>query len=59
METKSLIDEKLMFKMVRELCMYCGVAIDMISKKCNVDQTLVAKMFIETFTTIIGKMEEE
>ena len=54
-----IVDEKLMFKMVQELCMHCGAAIDMISKRCNVDQTLVAKMFIDTFATIIGKMEEE
>ena len=47
------------FQMIQELCMRCGAAIDMISKKSNVNQTLIAKMFIDTFTAIINKMEKE
>lgn len=53
------MEEKIIFQMIQELCMRCGAAIDMISKKCNINQTLIAKMFIDTFTTIINKMEEE
>lgn len=56
---ESILEEKIIFQMIQELCVRCGAAIDMISKKCNINQTLIAKMFIDTFTAIINKMEKE
>ena len=51
------MNEKLMFEMVRKLCMANGSAIDRIARETNIPQHLVAKMFVETFTMILNKMD--
>ena len=53
------MNEELMFKEVKELCMACGVAIDKIAKDTNINQTLVAKMFMEVMNKILKRTEEE
>lgn len=53
------MDESLMFNKIRELCCYCGFAIDVIAEDCHIPQDMVAKMFLETFRTILEKMESE
>ena len=50
--------EEKMFMMVKELCKVCGMSIDRIAKECDINQDLVAKMFIETMQTILDKMEK-
>ena len=51
------MNEKMMFKMVRDLCKANAVAVDRIAKETNIPQNLVAKMFIKTFESILSKME--
>lgn len=53
------MNEKLMFDMIRKLCNANAVAIDRIARETNINQNLVAKMFIETFTIILNSMEQE
>lgn len=57
-EADTEMDEKLMFQEVRKLCMANGVAIDKIAHDCNINQFLVAKMFMETMQLILNKMED-
>ena len=51
------MNEKKMFEMIRELCRANAVAIDRISKECNIPPNLVAKMFLETFTRLVNRAE--
>lgn len=53
------MDEKLMFQKIRELCICCAIAIDQISKDCDIRQELAAKMFVETFKQILKRVEDE
>ena len=50
--------EERLFHEVRELCKANGEAIDRIAKDCNINQNLVAKLFIETMQTILNVMEK-
>lgn len=51
------MDEEKLFAAIRKLCMKTGEAIDMIAKKCGVNQNLVAKLYLETMKSILDKME--
>ena len=53
------MEEKLLYDRIKELCLCSGAAVDRIAKECGINQTLVAKMFINTFKLIIDKMEGE
>ena len=46
------------FKQIKNLCLACGVCIDKIAKQFNINQDLVAKLFIETMNTILNNMNE-
>ncbi len=46
------------FAQIRNLCKACGVAIDKIAKQFNINQTLVAKLFMETMKTILSEVEK-
>ena len=52
------MNEELMFNKIRQLCIANGAAIDKIAKDCNINQDLVAKMFIETMQTILDGMNK-
>lgn len=52
------MDDQKLFGQIRNLCMACGMSIDAIAKDCNINQDLVAKMFLETMQTILDKMQE-
>ena len=54
-----VMDEKLMFQKIRELCICCAVAVEQISRDCGIRQDLVAKMFVETFKRILERAEGE
>ena len=51
------MNEELMFDEIRKLCLANGAAIDRIANDCNINQDLVAKMFMETMKLILNKME--
>jgi len=51
--------EKLMFKEVKELCLATGTAIDRIANDCNINQDLVAKIFIKVMEQIINDMDRQ
>ena len=52
------MDEELMFHEIKDLCIRCGLAIDKIAKDCNINQNLVAKMFMKTMQNILDKTFE-
>ena len=52
------MDEKLMFDRVRKLCLANGLAIDKISKDCNISQDLVAKFFMQVMQSILSNMDK-
>lgn len=51
------MEEEKLFNMVRKLCIANGKAIDRISHECNVNQNLVAKLFMETMNMILVKVK--
>lgn len=51
-------DNKSLFDRVRQLCMVTGVGIDTIAEECNINQDLVAKLYMETMGSILNRMEE-
>ena len=53
------MNENLMFFEIKELCKCCAEAIDHIAKDCNINQNLVAKMFIATMDKIVNDAEEK
>lgn len=53
------MNEQLMFDEIRELCKVTGLAIDKIAKDCNINQDLVAKMFLSAFQEILNKMQNQ
>lgn len=46
-------------EMVIELCKACALSIDRISKETGIDQDFVSKLFIETFQTILKRMDQQ
>lgn len=42
---------------IRYLCNACGLAIDKIAKEFNINQNLVAGLFLQTFQKIIKDLE--
>lgn len=46
------------FEQVRNLCKACGLAIDKIARQFNINQNLVAKLFMETMQTVLDKVEK-
>lgn len=38
------------FKQIKKLCLACGMSIDRITKQFNLNQNLVAKLFMESQT---------
>ena len=50
--------DKEYFEQIRKLCKACGLSIDKIAKQFNINQKLVAKLFMETMQTILDKMEK-
>ena len=46
------------FEQVRNLCKACGLSIDKIARQFNINQKLVAKLFMETMQTILSEVEK-
>ena len=46
------------FEQIINLCKACGLSIDKIAKQFNINQNLVAKLFMETMQTILDKVEK-
>lgn len=46
------------FEQIKNLCKVCGIAIDKIARQFNINQNLVAKLFIETMQTILSEVEK-
>lgn len=44
------------FNQVKYLCEVCGLAIDKIAKQFNINQNLVAKLFMETMKTVLDEV---
>ena len=44
------------FEQIRKLCKACGLSVDRIAKQFNINQNLVAELFIQTFQKIIKEM---
>lgn len=51
-------DKELMFDEVKKLTLACGEAIDKIAKDTNINQNLIARLFLETMQSILDKMKE-
>ena len=47
------------FEQIRNLCKACGIAIDRIAKRFNINQNLVAKLFMETMQTILNGVKDD
>ena len=45
------------FEQIRNLCKACGLSIDKIARQFNINQNLVAKLFMETMQTILDNIE--
>lgn len=45
------------FKQIKKLCLACGMSIDRIAKQFNINQNLVAKLFMETMNTILSEVK--
>lgn len=50
--------DKEYFEQVRNLCKACGLSIDKIARQFNINQKLVAKLFMETMQTILSEVEK-
>lgn len=46
------------FEQIKNLCKACGLSIDKIAKQFNVNQNLVAKLFMETMQAILDNIEK-
>ena len=51
-------DNEEYYEQIRNLCKACGLSIDKIAKQFNINQNLVAKLFMETMQTILDKVEK-
>lgn len=47
------------FEQIRKLCKACGMSIDRIARQFNINQNLVAKLFMETMQTIVNEVEDD
>ncbi len=50
--------DKEYFEQIRNLCKSCGLSIDKIARQFNINQKLVAKLFMETMHTILSEVEK-
>ena len=50
--------DKEYFEQVRNLCKACGLSIDKIAKQFNINQNLVAKLFMATMQKILSEVEK-
>ena len=50
--------DKEYFEQIRNLCKACGLSIDKIAKQFNINQKLVAKLFMETMQKILSEVEK-
>ena len=48
------VETKEYFEQVRNLCKACGLSIDKIARQFNINQNLVAKLFMETMQIILS-----
>lgn len=46
------------FEQIRNLCKACGLSVDKIARQFNINQILVAKLFMTTMQTILDKVEK-
>ena len=46
------------FEQIRNLCKACGMSIDRIARQFNINQNLVAKLFMETMQSILENVEK-
>ena len=46
------------YEQIRNLCKACGLSIEKIARQFNINQNLVAKLFMETMQTILDKVEK-
>jgi len=46
------------FEQIKNLCMACGLSIDKIARQFNINQKLVAKLFMETMQTILSEVKK-
>lgn len=47
------------FEQIKNLCKACGLAIDKIARQFNINQNLVAKLFMETMHAILIGVEKQ
>lgn len=45
------------FKQIKNLCKACGLSVDKIARQFNINQYLVAELFIQTFQMIIKEIK--
>ena len=45
------------FEQIINLCKACGLSIEKIARQFNINQNLVAKLFMETMQTVLDKVE--
>lgn len=50
--------DKEYFEQIRNLCKACGLSIDKIARQFNINQNLVAKLFMETMQKILDEVEK-
>lgn len=50
--------DKEYFEQIRNLCKACGLSIDKIARQFNINQKLVAKLFMETMQKILSEVEK-
>lgn len=46
------------FELIKNLCKACGLSIDKIARQFNINQNLVAKLFMENMQTILDEVEK-
>lgn len=46
------------FEQIKNLCKACGLSIEKIARQFNINQDLVAKLFMETMQTILSEVSE-
>lgn len=47
------------FEQIRNLCKACGLGIDKIARQFNINQILVAKLFMATMQTILEEVNND
>ena len=55
-QIKQKAEEKEYFEQIKKLCKACGLSVDRIARQFNINQNLVAELFIQTFQTIIKEI---